>query len=152
MPYGAPMKDALWENIIAFSRRFYVITRERLVPALLIHHLNRTVGSFSETDDVTSTAKAALDKEKDRLAAKNDFPKHSISFLLMWRRSNPCRKADRQIRILYHNFRASRHNIIAATSSQDQLINRVGAGPERDGVGALRADPVMMLQQLYYNG
>ena len=43
------MKDALWENIIAFYRRYYVITRERLVPALLIHHLNRTVGSFSET-------------------------------------------------------------------------------------------------------
>ena len=37
LPYGAPMKDALWENIIAFSRRYYVITRERLVPALLIH-------------------------------------------------------------------------------------------------------------------
>ena len=50
LPYGAPMKDALWENIIAFSRRYYVITRERLVPALLIYHLNRKVGSFSETE------------------------------------------------------------------------------------------------------
>ena len=29
---------------------YYVITRERVVPSLLIHHLNRTVGSFSETE------------------------------------------------------------------------------------------------------
>ena len=34
----------------------------------------------------------------------------------------------------------------------NKLINRVGAGPERDGVGAPRADPAMMLQQLYYDG
>ena len=50
LPYGAPMKDVLWENIIAFSKRYYMITRERVVPPLLIHHLNRTVGSFSETE------------------------------------------------------------------------------------------------------
>ena len=42
--------------------------------------------------------------------------------------------------------------IFSFVDCTNKLINRVGAGPERDGVGAPRADPAMMLQQLYYNG
>ena len=214
MPYGAPMKDALWENIIASSRRFYVITRERLVPALLIHHLNRTVGSTEVSIKFRFCNRGQLQllfnnlripiffrfiddngKNHGRVRGEEAFliclarltstkPLHDLvadfgldynwisrsfdAFVRWTERVHGWRLYDNLPNWLTElprfaeaircklwgygvEFDPGTFTIFSFIDCTNKLINRVGARPERDGVGALRADPVMMLQQLYYN-